>query len=347
MRLGPTVLTAASLLALTGCLTLKAAKATPSSVEQAYADQDRAYLEKACWYHSKNIAKGEGYELACAKVKALDAGAAAAEQQQGVTALAASHDLDGLAEVCLGTDRSVSTDVRQSACEAHTAEVNLRFEAGRDCDVVQDTFHQLRELAFDDRVRDQLYLDTVSTMATCGQWDDYFTDYVHWGSDSNAIGKRGLVRLHKEGHDVRARMLAYLRGQSHPLAYEHGTYASSNLVEFMLEQDQVGDCSELAVQADRMPSAAVRPWLVLFSRERCSSGAKVAAKWLADDSAGLRSTACVALGDIGNSTHLRKLDTVASSDAAYSLDERVYPPVKVYYVRDACREAAGKVRLRQ
>ena len=75
---------------------------------------------------------------------------------------------------------------------------------------------------------------------------------------------------------------------------------------------------------------------------KCGAAVPMFEGMLAESDATVRQNACWSLGEIGRSASLPKLGIVAESDAAYEVVELN----KVYFVRDACRAAAGKIRLR-
>lgn len=79
-----------------------------------------------------------------------------------------------------------------------------------------------------------------------------------------------------------------------------------------------------------------------FVAAKCAGAAPIYEDLLADESAPDRKLACATLGEIGGRSSLAKVGIIATTDAAFD----VVDLNKVYFVRDACRAAVGKIRLR-
>ncbi len=105
---------------------------------------------------------------------------------------------------------------------------------------------------------------------------------------------------------------------------------------------QTPSCDAVVANFQDKPANVRRAAAPYFVSMKCSAAASLYEDMLIDNSADRRQTACVTLGEIGTRASLSRLNIVAESDAAFE----VVDLNKVYYVRDACRAAAGKIKLR-
>ncbi|MBU1536849.1 hypothetical protein KKF84_16100, partial [Myxococcota bacterium] len=56
-----------------------------------------------------------------------------------------------------------------------------------------------------------------------------------------------------------------------------------------------------------------------------------------------KANACYYLGEYGNKKHIRRMKIISTTDAAY----KIRGLTRIYWVRDSCKQAIGRIRLRQ
>lgn len=79
-----------------------------------------------------------------------------------------------------------------------------------------------------------------------------------------------------------------------------------------------------------------------FVAAKCTNAVPLFESLLVESDAYARKDACWSLGEIGGRSSIPKLSVLAESDAPYEIVDLN----KVYFVRDNCRAAAGKIKLR-
>lgn len=92
----------------------------------------------------------------------------------------------------------------------------------------------------------------------------------------------------------------------------------------------------------KMEGMVLGELLHVLWRGKCEQGVPFAERALTETIPSVRRVGCVLLGEVGAKRHIEKLEILGSSDGYSEIRGRQ----KIYPVRDACQEAAGKVKLR-
>jgi len=116
----------------------------------------------------------------------------------------------------------------------------------------------------------------------------------------------------------------------------------AGLVEYVVKKRAFGSCEPLVASFRKAPMPALREAGPYFVAAKCAGAVPLFEAMLTENDPALRKGACFSLGEIGGASSLPKLSVLAQTDAAFEIVDLN----KVYYVRDACRAAAGKVVLR-
>ena len=188
--------------------------------------------------------------------------------------------------------------------------------------------------------------------AKCNKWTEMFEVVVHWGN--RAEGAKLLAMLDSEGVKVEEAWVAYLDSHKGAAFFAMGgntaKFALDNIGKWLLKKGAKGHCRSVVAAATGANEIA-RAWVLPYLKGAgCAEGAVVANSLLTSDRANHRMWACQTLGIIGGKNAAAKLEVLAASDPYNEVREerrggRVWG-VKVWPVRDACKAAAGKIKLR-
>jgi hypothetical protein len=258
------------------------------------------------------------------------------------------NDLELLARACRGrpTLRMVRSQ-REEACSLMRQGKHSKASAelAGDCTNLKAVYEKHHSSA-----DDAFFYKTGIRAAECKMWDYIWTDLAWYGKPSRSsyggtAKKRGLVlmgRLEKAGHDPVKALLAYLeQNKSNPFGYDHGESAVENVVKYMVEANKAGNCERFIPFAKNSKEKPQSEWIWFFGETKCKAAAPLAALQLMSERASVRMWACKALGKIGAKRQLPKVKTLASTDPAF----RIVRLNKIWYVRDACRAAAGRIAM--
>ena len=101
-------------------------------------------------------------------------------------------------------------------------------------------------------------------------------------------------------------------------------------------------CQEVVSAFSSADPTTIAGATTYFGATKCTAAESLITSALVVDSAHYRMLACTALGDVGSAASMDKINIIAASDAAFETDGLV----KTYFVRDACKQAAGKIAFR-
>jgi hypothetical protein len=189
------------------------------------------------------------------------------------------------------------------------------------------------------------YTEGAKKFAKCGDYKSIFEDMAHIGEyGSSSIGTSILIRLEEGGAPMKAEFTSYL--QSHQgssfLNIKHQSYAADHIGLWLRKKSYNDLCAPLAASLTDASDELVSNFLFYFEESRCKEGVPLAVNLLASDTAAFRKTACKSLATFGDKSAISKMQIVAESDNYYEIvDEN-----RIYYVRDACSEAIGKIKLK-
>jgi hypothetical protein len=179
-------------------------------------------------------------------------------------------------------------------------------------------------------------------LAQCGEWDYLFENVIH-GQRPAFRGNEALAAIDKAGLDLEKEMLGYMaRHKANLFTFKHAGDAIEHYFTFLGGAEKYSHCSKYIPFADNIASDDFFHFNYFFRASDCSGVLKIIDKRLASDDVADRLGACATLAKFGSKRDLKKLEIVASSDPHYKTKKRV----KIYHVRDDCRAAIGKIKLR-
>jgi hypothetical protein len=245
-----------------------------------------------------------------------------------VDAASARHDWAALDTMCKDTTRHTEETAHKAACK--------RLEQ-RDIDVVvsapcekkwelANTEHHAGTVRGDVDVAKALFACNLGDklVGENGGWTSAEGDFKKWEAAGLPITETVLrVLASPEGAALRVDQIA-------------------GLVDYAVRKDAFSACDPILSRFQNAPVSKRRAAGRYFVAGKCGGAVPMFEGMLAESDAKVRQNACWALGEIGGRTSLAKLGIIADSDAAYEVVELN----KVYFVRDECRAAAGKIRLR-
>jgi hypothetical protein len=187
-------------------------------------------------------------------------------------------------------------------------------------------------------------------LAKCGEYAYVFRHMINWGYDKpDAYGRQMLTQMDEAGLPVEAEFLKWLsthKASPFPLpgprANHLGQMTLTHYSRWRLEKGDV-DCSLYYKPLSIFKTDAELGWVWFFLGEaKCEKSADTISQGLAHKKPVMRKFACMALGKIGNKTHLKKLNVLAKTDGTFKIVKKN----KIFWVRDACLQAAGQIELR-
>ena len=177
----------------------------------------------------------------------------------------------------------------------------------------------------------------------CNMWDTIWTKTVHLGKHSGAGGVWVLGKLTELGQDMYAELWKYLKAnETAPFKFKYGHYAVGNVVKWLIKAGKTQECAKFIPIAKASTKPAQAEWIWYFWKSNCKKAQKWLLTQLAHSDSGRRRYTCFVLGHIGNKRAIRKLRILARTDPAY----RMRRFTRIYFVRDACKQAIGRIKLR-
>ncbi len=182
----------------------------------------------------------------------------------------------------------------------------------------------------------------MADMAKCNQWDFMFEKLGHWGSEETGGALWG--KLAEQGHDVEKLIKDYIdRNKKAPFAFKYGQHLGQNIAYYLASAKHFDKCEWYIPHYKKMPEEAQDAFLHYFAESKCMKAAPLALERLASNNARTRRQACAVLAHIGSKKDIPKLKVVAENDPTYKIEGF---DVRVFWVRDECKAAIGKIQLR-
>jgi len=161
------------------------------------------------------------------------------------------------------------------------------------------------------------------------------------------LGPKGLnvVRALAAGAvDIEAEFLAYLETHKDaPLAFDGSMELANAVTTWLKDNAKVARCKDFGPYVEKVSDPVFKNFSWFWRETACKGVAPVVVKRLASTDAEVREGACKTLGEIGTKAELKAVETIAKTDAA----NKVEGVNTIYYVRDACLAAHGKIKLRK
>lgn len=313
---------AALLVASSGCADILRAAMKPSQ----QAKQQEAEAQK----------KAEKEAAEAAKKKEQEEKQAAAQKE--LDDALASKDLDKLK--ALNTKGYSDAQVKQVQDAIIAARLEKLIAAP--CDKAVEAFEAVRSGG--PRAADeQVFFAGWEKLGTCKQWGTLFTTYLHYGDGPRALGKLALQETDKRGLPVDKEFVAFMKGASKNPFPQFPLQAMANFAEFRVAKTDGGlPCKDYVPMASKVTGDGLFALLFLYGKLDCKEAAEATVAALADDSPRTRERACWVLAEIGSKKHIAKMKIVAEKDATYKMKGAV----PVYWVRDSCQQAIGKLELK-
>jgi len=192
-------------------------------------------------------------------------------------------------------------------------------------------------------------------LAKCEKFKEVFEEIAHLGEGGDkSPGVQVLLKLEQNGVPLMAAFDTYAKenGGAAFLNIKAASYAGSHVASWLILGGHLDQCPLLAKALTDSPEGVRASMLVYFIEAKCKpQGVALAQSLLTAKEDYHRATGCRTLGEIGDSSVVKKLKILAESDSTFVVQEqqgndgRVHA-VKVFPVRDACKEAVGKIQLR-
>ncbi len=268
--------------------------------------------------------------------------------QADVDAAFAKGDVETLDAICNGK-RPAEPSPRNNACVAYRRLTQKAALASASCGSIVSAYREARGAS---SAAEQLSVGM--RMAECGHYKELFEVVAHWGNGDESVNM--LIAIEAAGHPVEAQWLAYLQAHQGPNFFRlenkaHIKFALDHIGKWLIRKGHLGHCTAtVAAVSDANPTAKV--WVMPYLKEtRCTAGLPVLVDNLLSNDAQERAWACNALGEIGDRSVLEPVTVVAESDTYYEVreedrDGRIWG-VKVHPVQEACRAAAGKLKIKR
>ncbi len=188
-------------------------------------------------------------------------------------------------------------------------------------------------------------------LISCGRADAVFEKIAPAGDyGDGGIGLGALLKMEDSGVPLVKAFVEYAGKTAGPrllgfAATAHsnsGDVAANHIGLWLSQRKHYDHCQPLAAAFRDAGEDAKAGMLIYFADGHCKEAIPLAVDLLASDKAIHRRIACANLGVFGDHSVLPKLQIVADTDSAFEIVHLN----KVYYVRDSCRAASGKIQLR-
>jgi len=254
-------------------------------------------------------------------------------------------DWDTVAVYCGGKDKAgkkVHWKVKKKACNAKKANDKAAGEkafADAKCADLPGVWEKYK------RSHKKKFNDVAIRLAKCGNWKYVFVDMMHWGPMTHgAMGIKMLMAVQKSGQDVEKNFFKFMaKVGTNPFDAKTAPYALAHYITWREKKGGKIDCKAYIKHFKVFDEGSPMAWTFkLFRVGKCKDAANFVVKGLADRRPKTRERACYTLSELGNKSHVKKMSIVAKSDATYKVIRRT----KVYWVRDQCKQAVGRIKLR-
>jgi hypothetical protein len=245
-------------------------------------------------------------------------------------------------------------DHYEDACTVESSSSAFGDLSKPDCSTLASKVQEAqKDFLKTDKTSAENYGTVVAALARCDESKLIFEGIAHFGQNgSDAYGVNVLLAADKSAGDELAKTFdGYLKKSSGKafLATENGEFSGDHISHWLLATKRRDLCQPLVAAAKGANEEAIAGLMVYFTATECKEASPLAVQLLSSDTAFFRTTACNALGKIGDAAALPKVKTVAETDRTSRTstepnENGVF--VKEYFVADACKHAAGKIQLR-
>jgi hypothetical protein len=245
-----------------------------------------------------------------------------------VDAASARHDWAALDTMCHDQSRHTAEEAHKAACK-RIQQRDIDVVVSAPCDKkweVASTQQHAGTVRGEVEVAKSLFACNLGDklVGENGGWTSATNDFNKWEAAGLPITETALrVLASPEGAALRVDQIA-------------------GLVDFAVRKEAFSACDPILARFQNASAVKRRAAGRYFVAAKCGGAVPMFEGLLVEGDAKVRQNACWSLGEIGGRSSLSKLGIVAESDAAYEIVDLN----KVYFVRDTCRAAAGKIRLR-
>jgi len=234
---------------------------------------------------------------------------------------------------------------RQKACKGIIDIRMKRLLAKSDCTHVIQEYKKAR-IDSDWRMFKPYFHGVGYRLAKCKKWDFIMKQFANNTLVDKTIHM--FKDLEKKGIRVEPNVRRWIRAQKKPFHYRHGWGALVTVGFYIIKKKnrrlKWRYCRYFGRLAWRAKMPKVQKWYIkYFGNARCTNARRYVTRQLSKRDPERRYLACQVLGQIGNSSSLRKLRIIARTDPA-SYTRRGYTN---FYVRRACRASIGRIKLRR
>lgn len=259
-----------------------------------------------------------------------------------------NNDADTLKKICSGEWKVDVFNDKDAACDyvrKTETQAAVAAAASAPCDQLSASYAKLA------KTRQEDITVFGKAFAKCGMYKELFENVAHWGNNNE--GARILKDVEAAGFPVEQEFVKYAKANPGVkfLPIDSPDYGLRHINLFLIQKGSLQHCPVYAAAA-KGAKEEVKVWMLPYFREaKCKEGLPIAHEILLSSSPKYRIWACDALADFGDTASLKKVSTLASTDGYSEVreqqgnDGRVWG-MKVFPVQDACKEAAGKIKLR-
>ncbi len=181
----------------------------------------------------------------------------------------------------------------------------------------------------------------------CKNWNFFFdTLMIKRGGQkgTRTWGFRLLKHFAKSNVDVLAGLEIYLKTNRAPFSVKYGCLAAVHLRTWLNFYKKFKKANTFIKYMKKSTMCARTQFARYFYYAKCKNrnAVKFFYNQLISKDPKAKATACRYLGDYGKRKHFRRMRIIARTDATY----RVRGLTRVYWVRDICKAAIGRIKLR-
>ena len=298
-----------------------------STVMAAITRQDWAYLGSVC---TRQVNKNHVVDKAC---------------KAWVDHYKDTKDVKMLSAICHGDRRIIPRDARSNACWAEE-----KYSAGNwgarlpTCETLAEDYKALRKkYAYSNRF--PIYMAAAKKAIACKDWN-YF-----WGDLLNNRGRKGgfqssgfkvLKRLDKQNVAFLESLETYLKSNAAPFSSRLGCNAVEAVTLYMVYKKLFENSHKYLKYMKKLTGCGKAKFGTYYRAARTKKAVPFFYKQLLSTDPNTKAAACLFLGDFGTKRHIKRMRIIAQTDPTFKIQHRV----KIYWVRDTCKGAIGRIRMR-
>lgn len=279
-----------------------------------------------------------------------EAAAEADARAQVLASLKADGSREEFGKICkdskYATELGLDKPSRQIVCDEYVAMSRQRLEQVDCAQITQDApalYDEAKANAIGSTALESLKEAWLGRAVACKSWSAIFSDLL--GVQGYANGQEAVNLLKKVRERDDELVQALYKNISSPdyvvsdLSSKGRASITRAIVALSLEDETVGDCKTLGSMLGILEEDEGKHYVLEFLTARgCEGYREPAEKMLVSEDAAEREFACYYLAKFGDKGSIKKMRTLSYTDS--------YTSRYTYPVREACRDAYGKLELK-